>query len=180
MKLVKDPLLSFANALLLLFIGAMGFFAVPFALGGPAALIFKERIVVEFTKNGVADGAQIFPTVGFGLVALAALLALGIYFLVLLRRIVNSVGEGDPFAPVNARRLSRMGWTALAGQLLSLPVGGAVVWTAKILADEPEKVQLDDDFGFSGSGILLVLILFILARVFRKGAEMREELEGTV
>ena len=29
-------------------------------------------------------------------------------------------------------------------------------------------------------GILLVLILFILARVFRHGAAMREDLEGTV
>ena len=29
-------------------------------------------------------------------------------------------------------------------------------------------------------GILLALVLFILARVFRKGAEMRAELEGTV
>ncbi len=34
--------------------------------------------------------------------------------------------------------------------------------------------------GISGNGLLLMLILFILARVFRKGAEMRAELEGTV
>ena len=33
---------------------------------------------------------------------------------------------------------------------------------------------------FSLSGILMVLVLFILARVFRHGAAMREDLEGTV
>jgi hypothetical protein len=35
-------------------------------------------------------------------------------------------------------------------------------------------------FGFSLGGVLLALVLFILARVFRQGAKMREELEGTV
>jgi hypothetical protein len=38
----------------------------------------------------------------------------------------------------------------------------------------------DVDFGLSFGGVLLALVLFILARVFRKGAEMRAELEGTV
>ena len=36
------------------------------------------------------------------------------------------------------------------------------------------------DSGFDVNGLLLMLILFILARVFRKGADMRAELEGTV
>ena len=43
--------------------------------------------------------------------------------------------------------------------------------------------RLDDitvDAGLDVSGILLVVILFILARVFRHGTTMREELEGTV
>jgi Fe-S cluster assembly ATPase SufC len=34
--------------------------------------------------------------------------------------------------------------------------------------------------GLDMTGILLVIILFILARVFRHGAAMREDLEGTV
>ena len=37
-----------------------------------------------------------------------------------------------------------------------------------------------DDGGLDGGSILLTLILFILARVFRHGAAMREDLEGTV
>ena len=36
------------------------------------------------------------------------------------------------------------------------------------------------DFGITLDGILLAVILFILARVFRQGAAMREDLEGTV
>jgi hypothetical protein len=38
----------------------------------------------------------------------------------------------------------------------------------------------DFDFGVSLGGLLLALTLFILARVFRQGAAMREDLEGTV
>ena len=32
----------------------------------------------------------------------------------------------------------------------------------------------------SANGLLLVLVLFILARVFKTGAQMRDDLEGTV
>ena len=180
MRFVKDPLLAGANALLVFFIAVMSLVAVMFAVAGPAALIFEDQIVAEFAKNGVADSDKMFPAVGLVFPALAALIALGIYFLVLLRRIVRSVGDGDPFIPINAQRLSRMGWLALFGQLVSIPAGAAVVWAARIAADNPDKVRVDDDFGFTFGGVLLVLILFILARVFRRGAEMREELEGTV
>ena len=37
-----------------------------------------------------------------------------------------------------------------------------------------------DDGGFDMTALLLTVILFILARVFRHGAAMREDLEGTV
>jgi Protein of unknown function (DUF2975) len=107
-----------------------------------------------------------------------------VWFLVLLRRIVLSVGEGDPFIPENAERLSRMGWLVLAGQIAAIPVGALVLWIASLVEDTPAesriRADLHSDFGFSFSSLLLMLVLFILARVFRRGASMREELEGTV
>jgi hypothetical protein len=39
---------------------------------------------------------------------------------------------------------------------------------------------LDISSGFSLTGWLTVLLLFVLARVFEQGARMREDLEGTV
>ena len=50
---------------------------------------------------------------------------------------------------------------------------------------DPEVAQfpheeLTADIEFSLTGVLLALVLFILARVFRHGAAMREDLEGTV
>ena len=53
--------------------------------------------------------------------------------------------------------------------------GGAF---AAWLAHEFRRAHIE--VGVSFSGILMALVLFILARVFREGARMREDLEGTV
>ena len=102
-----------------------------------------------------------------------------------LRRIIGTVGEGDPFQPENARRLSLMAWLMLGTQLVMIP-GAAIAIPLSRYADEVKKSGIEDvSFSFDGSGMdmtawLLVVILFILARVFRHGAAMRDDLEGTV
>src|SRR5688572_21526335 len=111
MTLIKDPLLTAARILLVFFIAVLGFCAAVIAIAAPTLTVFQDRVVAAFVAEGVADAGRIFPALPVVMLGCAALLALGIYFLVLLRRIVKSVGEGDPFAPVNASRLSRMGWT---------------------------------------------------------------------
>ena len=88
--------------------------------------------------------------------------------------VIESVGAGDPFAPVNATRLARMGWLMIGVQLSSVPIGALAMWIGERVKD------VDFEFGISGQGIMLALVLFILARVFRHGAAMRDELEGTV
>jgi hypothetical protein len=105
--------------------------------------------------------------------------ALGIWFLLLLRQIVETVAAGDPFIGDNATRLSRMGWIALGAQAVSIPLAGAVIWLAGMI-EYHDSTRLDHDVGFDFGGIILVLVLFILARVFRQGAAMRDDLEGTV
>jgi galactitol-specific phosphotransferase system IIC component len=52
-----------------------------------------------------------------------------------------------------------------------------VMWLASVAKEAHADVRTDLDLGGS---LLLPLVLFILARVFRHGAAMREELEGTV
>ena len=90
----------------------------------------------------------------------------------------GKVAVGDPFAPENGSRLSRMGWLAIGAQGIALALKGVV----KVL--EPYAIKagkpIDLEFDLDMSGVLLVLILFILARVFRHGAAMRADLEGTV
>lgn len=178
----RDPLLTAAKLLLMFFIGVLGFAAIVTAIGAPLVLIVQDRVVAEMAAEGIANGSRAVPVIALLLVGISTLLSLGVWFLITLLRIVRSVGEGDPFAPVNGNRISRMGWIALGGQVLAIPVGVAIVWLAENFSDERGTLgaDVDTDMGFSGSGILLVLVLFVLARVFRHGAAMREELEGTV
>lgn len=174
----KDPLLTIARIVLMLFIVILAIATAALVVALPVMLFNQSALLAELAAEGKNAVPALIPAAAFVLIGGAGLLALGVYFLLLLRRIVNSVGEGDPFIPDNAGRLSRMGWVAIIGQAVGVPLGIAMVWIANIAADAGE--DLHGELGFSGSGLLLALVLFILARVFRKGTEMRDELEGTV
>ena len=180
----RDPLLTAARLMLAAFIAVLGLVAAAIVLAIPVVLAFQGQVLAEIAAKGVKVGPEIIGAILIVLAGVAALLALGVYFFLLLRRIVLSVGVGDPFIPENAERLSRMGWLILAGQIASIPVGAMVLWIASLIEDTPAAshvhADVHSDFGFSFSGLLLMLVLFILARVFRCGTEMREELEGTV
>ena len=89
---------------------------------------------------------------------------------------VESVGEGDPFISENADRLTRMGWIAIFIEVLKIPTGAIALFIATQVKEDTFTIDLE----FSFTGVLVALVLFILARVFRHGAAMREDLEGTV
>jgi len=172
-RLHNDPLLGSARALLFLFIALLIFATVMLAIGVLAVLtVQRGELSAEIAEAGLAPSA--YWGVVAGLAALLAILYLALRFTLELERIVTSVDKGDPFVDQNAGRLARMGWLALTIQLIGLPLSAAAAYLEKLMDSGPSSM------GFSGSGLLLVLVLFILARVFRKGALMRSELEGTV
>jgi hypothetical protein len=143
---------------------------------GAMLTVGRAELLADIATSGA-------PAATIWLIALAmltgiALLALGLRFFQELRGIIDSVDEGEPFRAENANRLSRMGWISVIAHVGVLPIAGLSLW----LAPYADKVGQDVDVGAGVdiSGVLLTLILFILARVFRRGTEMREELEGTV
>lgn len=148
--------------------GAIVTLCIPIILSAPPTLI--QRL----NETGI-DAAQL-PSVALLMVLLVVVIVLVFFFLRELRRIVATVSGGDPFVPANADRLRRMAWLALAMQVIMIPLMGLIVWFDAL----PQKANVHyvDNNWFGG--ILLALVLLILARVFRRGTEMREELEGTV
>ena len=80
---------------------------------------------------------------------------------------------GQAFSEMNARRLTTVGWALLAINIVDLAFGQVSVWASATSGEY---------FGWSPSmtGWFAVLLLFLLAKVFREGAAMREDLEGTV
>lgn len=112
---------------------------------------------------------------GMVVVACAVVVAMTAIILVLVGRIVDSARAGDPFVIKNANRLNAIGGMLVAIQVVGLVTGIAV-------SAFPKPINHDLNFGFDVSltGLFAALLVFVLAQIFRHGAQMREELEGTV
>jgi Protein of unknown function (DUF2975) len=177
-KIINDPLLTAARfgiviMQILLVIGmiAVGIAMAVTAIGAmgyvPDNVEFTEVAALPHTTMWLAALTMLLMLVATGL----------IYdFVIRLRQIIDTVGQGDPFVVDNAVRLTRMGWLALAVQLTMLVAAALAGWVEAHASEDVFELNID----VSLFGFVLAVILFILARVFRKGAEMRAELEGTV
>lgn len=104
------------------------------------------------------------------------ILTLGLIWTVMrkLLAIIASVEEGNPFIRANAIRLKAIGWLMVGLQIVGVPLAIAAGKAADMFGES------DTGWDFSLNGILAILLVFILAGIFERGAEMREELEGTI
>jgi hypothetical protein len=176
-----NDLLLLAGKILTIMMQAVLAFAaagVMFAFFGVA--FFADSINAELRAE-LGPAITDLPAAGvLGLLALALLLVAALFvFLGKLRGIIASVGEGDPFAPENADRLTAMAWLMVGVYLLTGAAAAASAFVVEWVS-QFEDVHFAATFGFDFGSILLIIVLFILARVFRHGAAMREDLEGTV
>lgn len=129
------------------------------------------------TVLGVRENVDRGPIyLGFRLVAVLGLAGAAVMHRLLhcIRAVVATVSEGDPFVPENATRLERLAVYTLLLEVLHLAVGAVAS-----AASTPEQ-PFDIDWSFSFTPWLAVLLLFVLARVFREGSRLRAELEGVV
>jgi len=182
----RDPLLSIAKAVLRILMFFMGLgiagCVVGLIVGLPAAWWNYPELLREAPELGNVPVGIVLLIAVCLLACAIALLTFLLWIFRLLLAMVDTVKEGDPFVPENAARLTRMAWLSLAVQLISLPMSALGMWMAYMFRamKDAHDVNVSIDTGLSGNGLLLVLTLFILARVFRKGTEMRADLEGTV
>ena len=150
-------------------------------LSGAAVLaLLSATIVAEewtMTALGIPNDSEIRRLI----MPLRAIAALGLVAIPLndavLRRLlatIETVRRGNPFVAANAQRLQAIAWVLLALQLLSIVIGGI----GNAISTPAFPVHLNA--GFSTSGWLAVLLTFVLARIFAEGAQMREDIDGTV
>ncbi len=171
----SDPLLGIARGVITFFMGIALLVAAALVIAAPFLLIFRQAIIVAIASEmGHTPTASMATALAAVMLLAAAMMATGFLFLRAMRRIVDSVGQGDPFVPANADRLRQMGWLLIAIELVAIPASALGAW----IEANTKNVHLE--FSISITGFLLALVLFILARVFRTGALMREELEGMV
>lgn len=149
-------------------------------LGGAAILALlvvmpnEQWIMSAFKLSPSPESARL--VMGLRVIAGLGLAAIPLNYVVLKRllAIVETVRAGDPFVAANAFRLQVVAWTMLALNLLSIVIGAI----AKTVSTPAHPLHIDA--GFSISGWLAVLLMFLLARVFAEGTLMREDLQGTV
>ena len=100
----------------------------------------------------------------------------GSFLLILghLRKIFRTLTIGDPFQPANVRRLRQI------GLILGVVTGG--VWLAQgmVAARLAPGVMDPQGIGELLTPIFSVLVVFVLAEVFREGARLRRESELTI
>jgi len=178
-KQPRDPLLTALKVIVYIIMAVMAFAAVIASLAAGFVLIAQGEIMAELATKGInVQGWLVIVSLVGVLIGFAAMLATGIYFFRLLLRITDTVREQDPFTPDNAKRLSLMGWAAVAGHVLAALISIPGTWLASLAQQAGESFEFSAELG--GGGLITILVLFMLARVFKQGAAMREDLEGTV
>ena len=156
----------------------LAFVAVVLAL---AALLLMPSLLPIFSIPLSVEGVPLH-TILAAAVFLVAGGTIGTLFIFLAIRatsgIVDTAIAGDPFVADNAERLKRIGWLLLGIMVVQFLSATMVV---AIAPDNNIAGHIDPgDGGPSLTGLLAVLLIFVLARIFRHGTEMRAELEGTV
>ncbi|WP_017614311.1 DUF2975 domain-containing protein [Nocardiopsis salina] len=155
------------------------------AVAAPEMTVLADGVGVQGTDEAVL----VFQDPGLGqrlLLAVPVLLwhALVLSVALTVRNVLLSLREGDPFVPVNVRRVYTLAVLAFLGSLL-LPMIGVVC----DLALRHGVVELGQAalFGFSLNptsgplaGLLASLVLAALAEVFRRGSRMRDDVDGLV
>lgn len=161
----RDPLLAAARSIVQFFIWVALLVTIAAVILSPA-IHFADG-AEKLDRSVIVAGSMI-------LLLVAAMSSMVFLWLQELRRIIDSVREANPFAPENADRLSRMAKLSLAINCIAIPTGA-------VAADISTRIEgAKSDFGFSLGGLLLAMVLFILARVFREGTQIKADIEGVV
>lgn len=91
-----------------------------------------------------------------------------------LRRILSTLAEGDPFVPENGPRLTRIAVAIAAIEI----VRTLATLIAAATVDLGENFRLEININLAVWGA--VIVLFVLAQVFREGTRLREEEKMTI
>lgn len=159
---------------------AFGAVILCIALGACAVIGLGLWVPPEVVKDlaGVSRG-YVMLIVSLVVLTGVAILAMAMLIFRAIQQIVGSATGGDPFIVENADRLARIGWVLMGIYGVQFVMAAAL----GVMVPAQLKGHLKFDgfgFDFSPLGVLAILLVFVLAQIFRHGSQMRAELEGTV
>ena len=123
--------------------------------------------------NARADGVPVGRLVA-ALVGLAVFAPGIAYICAQLRKILSTLAEGDPFVPDNAPRLTHI---AIAiGLIEAIRIASVLILSATVDLGEGYVATINLNLAVWGA----VIVLLILAQVFKEGTRLREEEKMTI
>ncbi len=125
--------------------------------------------LVEARADGVPAGRLVAALVG--LVVFAPGIA---YVCAKLRQILSTLAAGDPFVPENAPRLTRI--AVAIGLIEVIRMCSVLVLAATVDLGEGYVANININLAVWGA----VIVLLILAQVFKEGTRLREEEKMTI
>jgi hypothetical protein len=134
-----------------------------------------DNNVVVVNGREYADLSRLIPAAAAGLLAVLGYLVGLIAIVGRLRKIFETLTAGDPFRPENVVRLRFIG-VVLTGLML---LGYVVPPLMAVLFPEATG-EVDIDPSVNLTSWFAVLVIFVLAEVFREGARLRHEAELTI
>jgi hypothetical protein len=127
---------------------------------------------IQLWSKVSAEGAR-GPMLAAGLTAYAVYVATVLFIVERVRRIFATLTAGDPFHPANVARLRAIGFSLAALECINYATNLVASWAF------PAHVK-SVRFPFNPTAWFAVLVVFVLAEVFREGARLRSEAELTI
>lgn len=195
MKVNQEKLLNLARIMgivakisfwAMVVIGSAAFLAIPLCHYVVPARLF---LVSEGSVPGLNIGQVYFDlTMGIPNASMLSVLTIilvmaGILFFVLaygltlLRKILGSVQEGNPFAPANSGHIKRIGFLLILGAFLGNLGEYAVI---KQMIRTLELTDISARFSLNAGMLLAGFLVLILAGIFQYGSLLQQEVDATI
>ena len=163
------------------------FIAAILALGGIVVAVTgldPNHLGIPASLGGIARSNALV-IAAFAIACGLVCIVLAFFALRAIAEILQTAIGGDPFVRANAERLARIGWLLLAAEVIGFLANPIFNTLVSRLVPEALRVKANlhfdgIGFGMSPIGLLAVLLIFVLAQIFRHGSAMRAELEGMV
>jgi hypothetical protein len=142
-------------------------------LGITAGYVVPEQFLEVARQSGTESPQALLVYMRVAFVATAPVIWLGHLIFTRLIAMIDSIPTAQVFSLGNAMRLRTVAWALLGTQIIDLAVG---IFSQYLSQTSGEYLGWSPGL----TGWIAVLLLFVLSGIFREGATMREELEGTV
>lgn len=180
--------LSVAGVVLWVGLGVVGLVAAAALAAGVFAQVsgpFSVDTDLAVTTSGIVlrgDNLESLPWPFVSAVLLAAAVGLGGALAIVhrLRRLFENFTSNEPFNRANADHLRAIWIILLAMELARYGFALAVGWSAAIYGQPQGLDRLMIEPGFDLSTWTSILVLIVLAEVFREGARLREDQDLTI